>query len=187
MAMGPLAVNDLAGIDIGWRIRQETKDSRPPGMRQLLVADKLYEMGRYGQKTGAGWYTYEGRKPTLDPSIQELIEQTATAAGIERREISDQEIVERTVYALVNEGAKILQEGIALRSIDIDIIYVYGYGFPAVRGGPMMHADRVGLKQVYDRVCQFQASQGFWWEPAPLLKELAETGGTFAEYHLQTT
>ena len=79
------------------------------------------------------------------------------------------------------------QEGIALRSIDIDIIYVYGYGFPAVRGGPMMHADRVGLKQVYDRVCEFQASQGFWWEPAPLLKELAETGGTFAEYHLQTT
>ena len=186
MAMGPLAVNDLAGIDVGWRIRQETKGSTPKGMRQLLVADKLYEMGRYGQKTGAGWYTYEGRNPTIDPNIEELIETTAIDAGIERREISDAEIVDRMVYALVNEGAKILQEGIALRAIDIDIVYVYGYGFPAFRGGPMMHADTVGLKQVYDRVCEFNETQGFWWEPAPLLKELAESGGTFAEYQVQT-
>ncbi len=182
MAMGPLAVSDLAGIDVGWRIRQEIKHLIPEGMRTPLVADKLYEMDRYGQKTGAGWYKYEGRDAIPDSTVQELIETTAREAGIEKHDVSDQEIIERTVYALVNEGARILEEGMALRSVDIDIVYVYGYGFPAWRGGPMMYADSVGLDKVYERVRHFHETQGFWWEPAPLLKELAESGGTFGQF-----
>lgn len=182
MAMGSHAVSDLSGIDVFWRINEEIKDTIPEGMRQPLVATKLYELGRYGQKTGAGFYKYDGRKAVPDPEVQELIESLAAEAGIERREISDEEIIERTMYSMVNEGALILEEGIALRSVDIDIVYLYGYGFPAWRGGPMKYADTVGLKEVYDRVCHYHETQGFWWEPAPLLKELAESGGTFSEW-----
>ncbi len=182
MAMGPHLVGDLAGIDVTWRITQEIKDSIPEGMRQPLVADKLFELGRYGQKTGAGWYRYEGRTPMADPIVQDVIESSAAVAGIERRDISDEEIVERTILAMVNEGARILQEGIALRAIDLDIVYVCGYGFPPWRGGPMKYADTLGLKHVYDRVCHYHKTQGFWWEPAPLLKELAENGGSFSEW-----
>jgi len=182
MAMGPLAVGDLAGIDVGWRIRQENKDSIPSGTREALVADKLYELNRYGQKTGAGWYQYQGRQAVVDPIVQQLIEDAAAAAGITRRTISDEEIIERTIYALVNEGARILQQGIAIRAVDIDVIYVFGYGFPAWRGGPMIYADQIGLKQVYNRVCEFRERHGPWWEPAPLLKELAETGGRFSNW-----
>jgi 3-hydroxyacyl-CoA dehydrogenase len=181
-AMGPLAVSDLAGIDVSWRIHQEIKDSIPPGMRESLVADKLYEMDRYGQKTAAGWYRYDGREAIPDPVVQQLIEKTAVEAGIARGAITDDQIVERTMYALANEGARILEEGIALRAVDIDVIYVYGYGFPAWRGGPMMYADSVGLERVYERVCHFQETEGFWWEPAPLLKELAQNGGSFRDF-----
>ncbi len=181
MAMGILAVDDMAGIDVGVKVRQENAKHEAPGRRQPLVVDRLYEMGRYGQKTGAGWYKYdENRRATPDPAVAALIEKTAQAAGITRREIGAREIVERCVYALINEGAKILDEGYALRAGDIDIVYLNGYGFPAWRGGPMWYADTVGLKTVYDRVCEFQAQHGAWWEPAPLLKRLAETGGTFA-------
>ncbi|MFV1968343.1 MAG: 3-hydroxyacyl-CoA dehydrogenase NAD-binding domain-containing protein [Pirellulaceae bacterium] len=184
MAMGPLAVFDLAGNDIGWRIKQEIKDQVPEGMRQELMTDMLYETGRHGQKTGKGWYRYEpgNRKPFPDPEFEKLVEQAAEKAGIERREIDADEIIERTVYALINEGARILGENIALRSGDIDIVYVYGYGFPPHRGGPMFYAGTVGLKRVYDRVCQLEAEQGFWWKPAPLLKELAESGKTFGDW-----
>ena len=183
MAMGPIAVSDLAGIDVGWRVRQENKHRIRPGMRSMQVADKLVEMGRYGQKTGAGWYRYEdGRTPIVDAEVQALIERLAGEAGIEQRDIHDEEIIERTIYALVNEGSRILADGIALRSSDMDIIYVYGYGFPAWRGGPMKYADSVGLEKVYERVCHFHETQGFWWEPAPLLKQLAEQGGTFAGF-----
>ena len=186
MAMGPHAVSDLSGIDVFWRINEEIKDTIPEGMRQPLVSPKLYELGRYGQKTGAGFYNYEGRKAIPDPEVQSLIESLANEAGIERRELTDEEIIERTMYAMVNEGALILQEGIALRSVDIDIVYLYGYGFPAWRGGPMKYADMIGLKKVYDRICHYHETQGFWWEPAPLLKELAENGSSFSDWQAST-
>ncbi len=184
MAMGPLAVGDLAGLDVGWRIRKEYKHLEPEGIRQPLVADLICEQGRYGQKTGAGWYKYEpgSRMPIPDPEIQKLIEDTAKSAGIKRRQISDQEILERTLYALVNEGATILAEGIALRAVDIDMLYILGYGFPAFRGGPMWYADTVGLKQVYEKVCEFEKEHGSLWTPSPLLKELAEADKTFADF-----
>ncbi len=184
MAMGPLAVADLAGLDVSWRIRKEFKHLEDPSLRYPMVADRLCEMGRYGQKTGAGWYRYEdrGKGPIPDPEVQHLIEQFAAEAGIKRREIKADEIVERIIYALVNEGARIIEEGFALRAVDIDIIYVYGYGFPAYRGGPMFYADTVGLKKVYDRICDFEREHGVLWSPAPLLKQLAEEGRTFAEY-----
>src|SRR6266446_2876721 len=182
MAMGPLAMGDLAGLDVGWRIRKEYKHLEDPKERQPLIADALCEMGRYGQKTGAGWYRYdENRNPSPDPEVTALIEKLTKEAGIERRAIGAEEIVERTIYALVNEGAKILEEGFALRAVDIDIIYLTGYGFPVYRGGPMWYADTVGLKTVYDRICEFEARHGKLWTPAPLLKRLAEQGSTFAQ------
>ncbi len=184
MAMGPLAVGDLAGLDVGWRIRKEYKHLEPPGIRQPLVADKLCEQGRYGQKTGAGWYKYEAgsRAPIPDPAVQKIIEEEAAKAGIKRRTISNEEILERTIYALVNEGSTILSEGIALRAVDIDMLYILGYGYPAFRGGPMWYADTVGLKKVYDKICEFEKAHGSLWTPSPLLKELAQSGKTFADY-----
>jgi 3-hydroxyacyl-CoA dehydrogenase len=182
-AMGPLAVGDLAGLDVGWRIRKEHKHLEKAGVRRPLVADLLCEMGRFGQKTGAGWYKYdENRRPQPDPEVERLIEKVSVEAGITRRSISEEEIIERTQYALINEGAKILEEGIALRAVDIDIVYINGYGYPAWRGGPMWYADTVGLKKVYDRVKQFYEEHGELWTPAPLLERLATEGKTFAEY-----
>src|SRR5882724_6924710 len=182
MAMGPLAMGDLAGLDVGWRIRKEYKHLEDSTVRHAFLGDALCEMGRYGQKTGAGWYRYdENRNPSPDPEVTALIEKLTRQAGIERRAIGADEIVERTIYALVNEGAKILEEGFALRAVDIDIIYLNGYGFPVYRGGPMWYADTVGLKKVYDRVCEFEAKHGKLWTPAPLLKRLAESGTSFAQ------
>jgi 3-hydroxyacyl-CoA dehydrogenase len=181
MAMGPLAMGDLAGLDVSWRIRQEYKHLEKAGVRRPLIADRLCEMGRFGQKTGAGWYRYdENRRANPDPEVEKLIEEVATGAGFKRRAITAEEIVERTIYALVNEGAKILEEGFALRAVDIDIIYVNGYGFPAWRGGPMWYADTVGLKKVYERVSEFHGEFGEAWKPAPLLEQLAQRGSTFA-------
>ncbi len=187
MAMGPLAVGDLAGLDVSWRIRKEYRHLVPEGQRAPLVADRLCEMGRFGQKTGAGWYRYpEGsRAPMPDPEVQQLVEESARRAGIPRRTIAPEEIVERTVYALVNEGARVLEEGYALRAADIDVIYVNGYGFPADRGGPMWYADTVGLATVYRWTCEFEERHGPLWAPAPLLKQLAEAGKTFADYDRQ--
>lgn len=182
MAMGPFAMSDLAGMDVAWRIRKAKAHLRPKDLRYSAIADKICEMGRYGQKTGAGVYNYEGRSPVPDPKIEALIINESKLVGIERRVISEEEIVERCIYALINEGARILEEGIALRSSDIDVIYVYGYGFPAYRGGPMFYADLVGVKKVYDKVCVFHEKHGKQWEPAPLLKKLAEEGGDFSSY-----
>jgi 3-hydroxyacyl-CoA dehydrogenase len=183
MAMGPLAVGDLAGLDVGWRIRKEHAHLQKSGVRRPHVADRLCEMGRYGQKTGAGWYKYdENRNRIPDREVDALIEQVAAEQGVERRAITEEEIIERAQYALINEGAKILEEGIALRAVDIDIIYINGYGYPSWRGGPMWYADAVGLKKVYERVSQFHEEHGELWEPAPLLKRLAEEGKTFADF-----
>ncbi len=183
MAMGPLAVGDLAGLDVGWRIRKEYRHLEKPGVRQAFAGDRLCEMGRYGQKTNAGWYKYdENRRAIPDPEVGAMARQWAAEAGIEQRRIPVDEIVDRCVYSLVNEGARILEEGYALRAVDIDIIYINGYGFPAYRGGPMWYADTVGLKKVYERVCEFHKRHGELWEPAPLLKQLAEQGKSFADY-----
>jgi 3-hydroxyacyl-CoA dehydrogenase len=183
MAMGPLATGDLAGLDVGWRIRKEYRHLELPGIRQPFVEDRLCELGRYGQKTGAGWYKYDDqRRAGPDPVVGELIRKWVEEAGIVQRQISAAEITDRCLYALVNEGARILQEGYALRASDIDIIYINGYGFPAYRGGPMWYADTVGLGPVYDRICEFHRQHGELWQPAPLLKQLAESGETFAEF-----
>jgi 3-hydroxyacyl-CoA dehydrogenase len=183
MAMGPLATGDLAGLDVGWRIRNEYRHLEKPGIRQPFAEDKLCELGRYGQKTGAGWYKYDNqRRATPDPLVTELVRKWVDEAGIAQRQISAGEITDRCLYALVNEGARILEEGYALRASDIDIIYLNGYGFPAHRGGPMWYADTVGLKQVCDRVSEFHRQLGEIWRPAPLLKRLADQGKTFAEF-----
>jgi 3-hydroxyacyl-CoA dehydrogenase len=182
MAMGPLATADLAGLDIGWRIRKEHRHLQKPGIRQTIAEDRLCEMGRFGQKTRAGWYKYdENRRAIPDPDVVKLARQWALEAGIPQRQISSEEIVDRCIYALVNEGARILDEGYALRAVDIDIIYLNGYGFPSYRGGPMWYADTVGLNKVYGRICEFQQRHGELWQPAPLLKRLAEQGKTFTK------
>jgi 3-hydroxyacyl-CoA dehydrogenase len=182
MAMGPLAVIDLAGLDVGWRVRQEGGFVQPPGRRAYRAEDRLCEQGHFGQKTGAGWYTYGGDRRIMGPNPEAVrfAAEAAREAGITPRTIPPTEIVERTVYALVNEGARILEDGIALRAGDIDIVYIYGYGFPPYRGGPMWYADTVGLKAVLARVREFEKQHGTRWAPAPLLTKLAEDGKTFA-------
>ena len=183
MAMGIFAVDDMAGLDVAWRVRQELGQFSEEGARKPLVADRLCEMGRFGQKTGRGWYLYgEDRKPIPDPEVTLLIDQLASSAGIDRRAFADDEIIERTIYALINEGARVLEEGVALRAADIDVIYVNGYGFPAFRGGPMFYADRVGLAQIHDRIEAFHRELGPRWAPAPLLARLAREGSTFREW-----
>jgi 3-hydroxyacyl-CoA dehydrogenase len=183
MAMGPLATGDLAGLDVGWRIRKEYRHLEKPGIRQPFAGDRLCEMGRYGQKTGAGWYKYDESRTALpDPEIAALIKKWSAEQHISQRQISAQEVVDRCIYALVNEGARLLEEGIALRGVDIDIVYLNGYGFPAYRGGPMWYADTVGLKKVHDRIREFESAHGELWEPAPLLKQLVAEGRTFADF-----
>jgi 3-hydroxyacyl-CoA dehydrogenase len=182
-AMGPLATGDLAGLDVGWRIRKEYRHLEKPGVRQPFAEDRLCELGRYGQKTMRGWYCYdENRRASSDPEVTTLVRKWGAEAGIPQRQISAEEIVDRCIYALVNEGARILEEGYALRAVDIDIVYLNGYGFPAYRGGPMWHADAVGLQKVYERTCEFHQQHGELWEPAPLLRRLAEAGKTFADF-----
>jgi 3-hydroxyacyl-CoA dehydrogenase len=183
MAMGIFAVDDMGGLDVAWRVRQELKQFADTSQRRPLVADQLVEMNRLGQKTGSGWYRYDdNRTPTPDPEVEALIERTATAAGIKRRTFTSDEIIEREIYALINEGAKILEEGHALRAADIDVIYLTGYGFPSFRGGPMFYADSIGLKRVYDRVFALHREHGARWAPAPLLERLAREGSTFRAY-----
>ena len=182
-AMGPLATGDLAGLDVGWRIRKEYRHLEKPGIRQPFAEDHLCELGRYGQKTLKGWYRYdENRRANADSEVTALVRKWSADAGIPQRQISSAEIVDRCIYALVNEGARILEEGYALRAVDIDIIYLNGYGFPAYRGGPMWYADTVGLQKVCQRICEFHQQHGELWEPAPLLQRLAEAGKTFAEF-----
>jgi 3-hydroxyacyl-CoA dehydrogenase len=188
MALGPLSVADLAGLDIGWRMRKEFRHLQKPGVRQPFAEDRLCEMGRYGQKTNAGWYRYdENRRAIPDPEVTTWMREWAAEAGIPQRQISAQEIVERCIYAMINEGARILEEGIALRAGDIDMVYLNGYGFPSHRGGPIWYADTVGLKKVYERVSEFHERHGELWEPAPLLKELVKQGKNFQDFSREHT
>jgi 3-hydroxyacyl-CoA dehydrogenase len=183
-AMGPFAVFDLAGLDIAWTTRKRRAATRDPRERYLEAGDRLCEMGRFGRKTGRGWYLYpEGaKKPVPDPEVRALIEAEAARKGIRRRAIGDDEIQRRVLAAIVNEAAKILAEGIAQRASDIDLVYANGYGFPAVRGGPLFAADARGLPQVLADVEEMHRMTGFGSEPAPLLAELAKSGGSFAAW-----
>jgi 3-hydroxyacyl-CoA dehydrogenase len=181
MAMGPLAMGDMAGLDIGWEIRKRRYVERP-NFVYSKVGDRVAELGRYGQKTGKGWYKYNlpDRKPIPDPEVEKIISDYRKEQSIKTRSISDEEIVERLIYALVNEAAYILEEGIALRASDIDMVYLTGYGFPPYRGGPMFYADTVGLKNVLNSIQGFQSGyQGAVWKPAPLLVKLANEGRKF--------
>ena len=182
-AMGPFAMQDLAGLDVGWRIRKGKAATRRKDLRYSQVGDRLCEQGRFGQKTGAGWYRYEAgsRTPKPDPEVEALIAACAKEGGVERRQVGDEEVLKRCLWALVNEGARILEEGIALRSSDIDVTYLYGYGFPRYRGGPMFYADQVGLKQVHADVAAFHTRHGEPWAPAPLLERLAKEGKGFRD------
>ena len=182
MAMGMFAVDDMAGLDIAWRVRQELGHFREPGVRKPLVADRLVEMGRLGQKSGKGWYVYDDkRKPAADPEVIDLIRSLASEARVPQHSFTEDEIVERAIYALVNEGARVLDEGFAERASDIDVIYASGYGFPGWRGGPLFHADRVGLERVLSRVSAFHNEFGERWRPAPLLQRLVAEGRTFRD------
>jgi 3-hydroxyacyl-CoA dehydrogenase len=176
MAMGPIAVGDLAGIDIGYRSRRD-QGIEPRSQKESALADTLVEMERLGQKSGAGYYRYdpETRRREPDPKVDALIEQVAATWNVERREIEDGEIIQRLVLPLINEGAAILREGIAARPSDIDIVYLNGYGFPAFKGGPMYHADEVGIDRVLAALEKYRVQTGDeCWEPDPLLLELAE-------------
>nr|WP_217344444.1 3-hydroxyacyl-CoA dehydrogenase NAD-binding domain-containing protein [Noviherbaspirillum sp. L7-7A]MBV0878595.1 enoyl-CoA hydratase/isomerase family protein [Noviherbaspirillum sp. L7-7A] len=180
-AMGPFRMGDLAGNDIGWYIRKRRYVEKPE-VTYSKTADLLCEMGRFGQKTSAGWYDYKAgdRKPYPSQMVNDMIVKHSADLGIERRKISDEEIVERLVYALVNEGARILEEGIAQRASDIDMVYLAGYGFPVFRGGPMFYADTVGLPNVVMAMEKFaKGNHGQAWTPAPLLARLAAEGKTF--------
>lgn len=182
--MGPFAMGDLAGLDVGYMVRQHQRKMNPPAYREPYIGDRLAEMGRHGQKTQKGWYLYEAgsRTPAPDPEIEELIVGVSKELGIARRDITDQEILERCVYPLINEGAKILEEGIAIRPSDIDLVWIYGYGFPRGRGGPMFYADAVGTKTIYDAMARLFEAHGALLRPATLLKELAKSGKSFADF-----
>ena len=183
MAMGPFRMGDLAGNDIGWAIRKR-RYLEKPNMRYSKTADRLCELGRYGQKTGAGWYDYQAGRRDAIPSqvVVEMIERHRAELGITPRKIGDDEIVHRLVYSLVNEAAKILEEGIASKASDIDMVYLTGYGFPLFRGGPMCYADQQGLFNVVHAMKKFAANphdDAAFWQPAPLLARLAAEGKSF--------
>ena len=174
--MGPFAMGDLAGIDVGWRIRKGRGE-------RAEISDTLAEMGRFGQKTGAGYFRYEGgaRTPIPDPEVEKIIIDASNRLGIQRRTIDKKEILERLVFPMINEGARILEEGIAYRPGDVDVVWVYGYGWPVWRGGPMFYADQIGLAYLRDRLAAYAArSDNKALEPAPLLTRLARDGRGFA-------
>lgn len=185
MAMGPLAVGDLAGLDIGYKARQGLTDQEKGDPKTYRIADTLVEMGRLGQKTGAGYYQYDSqtRKRMSDPVVMDVIRKVADDLGVSPKKLSDEDILNRHLFALINEGMKILEEGIARRPGDIDVVYVFGYGFPAYKGGPMHLADTIGLKKVYDAICSFRDLYGeTYWQPAALLERLVKTDKTLSQW-----
>jgi 3-hydroxyacyl-CoA dehydrogenase len=182
MAMGPFAVQDLAGIDISMSSRHVFAALDRPDTRKPRIMEMLYAKGRLGQKTGAGWYRYDDKRKRIpDPAVDEVIEQAAREQGIARRSFSVEEIVERTIYALINEGTRILEESFAARASDIDLVYINGYGFPSYRGGPMHFAEEIGLAKVLKGILAFRDQHGANWEPSVLLTRLAQSGGSFSD------
>lgn len=184
MAMGPYAVADLAGLDIGWATRKRLAPTRDPKARYVPIADWICELGRFGQKTGAGYYIHKDGKRLVDPLVTELVERASAERQIVRKPIAAADIQARVLVTMVNEAAKILGEQIASRPSDIDVVLVHGYGFPAWRGGPMHAADAMGLPAVLDLVRQLHAESGPGFEPAPLLEQLVATGRDFASLNL---
>ena len=181
--MGPFRVYDLAGLDISWAIEKRRAETRPAEERFSPLLGRICDLGRCGQKTGAGWYKYEdGRTAVPDPLIETMLTERSAEMGINRRDISDEEILQRCIYSLINEGAKILEEDLAIRASDIDVIWQHGYGFPRWRGGPMFYADTVGLAEVVKTLDHFHAEWGDKWEPTALLRELADSGSSFKEW-----
>jgi 3-hydroxyacyl-CoA dehydrogenase len=186
--MGPFRVYDLAGLDISWAIEKRRAETRPADERFSPLLERICEQGRYGQKTGAGWYKYEdGRTAVPDPEIEALLVARSEEMEITRRSISDEEILQRCVYSLINEGAKILEEGLAIRASDVDVVWLHGYGFPRWRGGPMFYADTVGLSEVAATLDRFHDAWGDKWKPADLLRELAEDKSSFGDWDKRQT
>jgi 3-hydroxyacyl-CoA dehydrogenase len=181
MPMGPFQMNDLVGLDLGWRARKLAGMKPEDVPITARVADKLCELERFGQKNNRGYYIYpEGsRAGQADPEVVEIVEQTSAELGIERQDIDDDEVLKRCLYPLINEGARILEDGIAIRPSDIDIVYINGYGFPEVTGGPMFWADEQGVANIYQDILRFRKTYGDFWTPAPLLERLAKEGKSF--------
>ncbi len=182
-AMGIFAVHDMAGNDVGYQTRKAQMATRPADRRWNDLILKLCDLGRLGQKSGKGWYRYENgdRTPQRDPEVEQFIADESARMGIQRKTVTEDDILKRCLYGMVNEGAKLLERGIALRASDIDITYLTGYGFPAHHGGPMYLADRIGLDRVLADIRRFHAQDGFWWQPAPLLEQLVREGKRFAD------
>ena len=182
LPMGPFAMADMAGVDVVYLVQREA--GVEIGSMDSAVVDCLYDQGRYGQKTSAGYYTYEkgSRAPIPDPEVEAMVRQVAEKFGVEQREFTDEEIVQRCIYPLINEAARILEEGIALRPGDVDMVWINGYGFPPYRGGPMHFADTEGIRKVYDTIVGFREAYGDHWQPAPLLERLALEDGSFGEW-----
>jgi len=182
--MGPFAVGDLSGLDIGWRNRRAVFDRLTPREQRCTLLDQLIDAGRLGQKAGRGFYRYDAeRRAQPDPEVESLIERHARAVGRERRAFGSEEILERCLIAMIDEGARILGERRARSAADIDVVWLHGYGFPRHRGGPMYHADQLGLAAVRDAILRYQAEHGAqYWAVAPVLESLAAAGGTFGSW-----
>ena len=180
--MGPFAVNDLSGLDVSYQTRRR-RLAEDPNYRMLPIPDRLVEMGRKGQKAGAGWYRYEAgdRTPHPDPEVHRIIREVAAEQGIAQREFSDEEVLQRLLFGSVNEACKMIEEGKALRASDIDVMWLSGFGFPRYRGGLMFWADGIGARAVYNQIAAWHQRYGARWAPAPLLRQVAEQGGQFRE------
>jgi 3-hydroxyacyl-CoA dehydrogenase len=188
MAMGILAVYDLAGTDVGHLTRAERKHLLPDDPTFYRASALLNERGWLGQKTGRGCDRYVGGERIADAEAIEMFRAEARRLGVPQRRPSQEEIVERCIYALINEGARVLEEGVAMRASDVDVVYTSGYGFPRYRGGPMFYADGVGLRHIYERIVEFRATlDPRYWQPAPLLERLAREQSTFAQWQRQKT